>query len=55
MKTRIHFVLAAMAFSVCTSVPATGLATCDSAPSRAGSRLQSLKRNFPSAGGRYGA
>ena len=32
MKTRIPFVLAAMAISVCTSVPATGLATCDSGP-----------------------
>jgi len=46
MNSRIQGLLAAMTFSVCTSVSATGLATCDSGPKSGWQPIEKLEKQL---------
>ena len=50
MKNRIQFLLAAMAFSVCASVSATGMATCDSGPKSGWQTVEKLEKQLSERG-----
>jgi len=50
MNNQIKVLLAAMAIAVCTSVSATGLATCDSGPSSGWQPIEKLEKQLTERG-----
>jgi len=50
MNRRIQGLLAAMTISVCTSVSATGLATCDSGPKSGWQPIEKLEKQLTERG-----
>jgi hypothetical protein len=50
MKNKIKFLLAAMAFTVCVSASATGMATCDSGPKSGWQPVEKLEKQLSERG-----
>jgi len=50
MKNKIQSLLAAMAFTVCASASATGMATCDSGPKSGWQPVEKLEKQLSERG-----